>query len=221
MPTSQWNESLNNTIATKNPKTWYYGGSASNDFRVACGVAQRYLGYGYVSTALEVLNIETGYFCTSHEDLMDKKVLSDRKRKATKNFRYKRNQLWGQKSSQNSQNEAKEGKTYETAVALNLDTSVNQPTPRTLTNIEHRLEKISDNELHEYEKLVPPYHAQPELRKLTYDPKQTYSFVVFDNDTTCTGKNAELCQLSAIHENQVFSKYILPTGNVSTVLTRL
>ena len=55
---SQHNKSLNNTIATKNPKTWYYGGSASNDFRVACGVAQRNLGYGYVSTVLEVLNIE-------------------------------------------------------------------------------------------------------------------------------------------------------------------
>ena len=133
-------------------------------------MAQRNLGYGYVSTALEVLNIEPGYFCTSHEDLMDKKVLSDRKRKATKNFKYRQNQLRGQKSSQTSQKEPKEGKTYETAVALNLDTSVNQPTPRTHTNIEHLLENISDNELHEYEKLVPPYHAQPEQPKLTYDP---------------------------------------------------
>ena len=83
---SQRNEILNNTIATKKPKTQYYGGSASNDFRVACGVAKRNLGYGYVSTVLEVLNIKPGYFCTSHEDLMDKKVLSDRKRKATKKF---------------------------------------------------------------------------------------------------------------------------------------
>ena len=39
----------------------------SNDFRVACGVAQRNLGHGYVSTVLEVLNIEPSYFCTSHK----------------------------------------------------------------------------------------------------------------------------------------------------------
>jgi len=39
--------------------------------------------------------------------------------------------MLGKKSSQNSKKEAKEGKTYETAVALNPDTSVNQPTPRT------------------------------------------------------------------------------------------
>ncbi|KAK2553225.1 hypothetical protein P5673_025423, partial [Acropora cervicornis] len=162
---SQRNESLNNTIATKNPKTRYYGGSVSNDFRLACGVTQRNLGYGYVSTVLEVLNIEPGYFCISHEDLMDKK-----------------------KSSQNSQKYAKEGKTYETAVALNLDASVDQPTPRTCTHIEHLLENISDNELHQYEKLVPSYYAQPDLPKLTYDPNRTHIFVVFDTETTCTGK---------------------------------
>ena len=88
------------------------------------------------------MNIEPGYFCTSHDDLMDKKVLTDRNRKAAKNFKYRRNQLRGQKSSQNSQKEAKEGKTYETAVALNLDTSVNQPTTRTHTQIEHLLENM-------------------------------------------------------------------------------
>ena len=60
-------------------------------------------------------------------------MLSDRNRKATKNFKYRRNQLRGQKSSQNSQKEAREGKTYETAVALNLGTSVSLHQEFTLT----------------------------------------------------------------------------------------
>ena len=77
------------------------------------------------------------------------------------------------------------------------------------------MENISDNELYECEKLVPSYYAQPDLPKLTYNPNQTYT------ETTCTGKNADLCQLSVIHENQVFSKYILPTGNVSTRASRV
>ncbi|KAK3726170.1 hypothetical protein QZH41_012757, partial [Actinostola sp. cb2023] len=38
---SQRNESLNNTIGSKNLKIRYYGGSESSDFRVACGVAQK------------------------------------------------------------------------------------------------------------------------------------------------------------------------------------
>jgi len=83
------------------------------------------------------------------------------------------------------------------------------------------MENISDNELYECEKLVPSYYAQPDLPKLTYDQNQTYTFVVSDTETTCTGKNAELCQLSVIHENPVFSKYILPTGNVSTGASRV
>ena len=37
---SQRNESLNSTIGSKNPNTRFYEGSESNDFRVACGVAQ-------------------------------------------------------------------------------------------------------------------------------------------------------------------------------------
>ena len=42
---SQRNESLNNVVDAKNPKTRYYGGSESNDFRVACAIAQVYTGW--------------------------------------------------------------------------------------------------------------------------------------------------------------------------------
>ena len=45
---SQRNESLNSVIGTKNPKTRYYSGSESSDFRVACGIAQVNVGYGYI-----------------------------------------------------------------------------------------------------------------------------------------------------------------------------
>ena len=40
---SQRNEPLNSVIGSKNPKIRFYSGSKSNDFRVACGVAQRNL----------------------------------------------------------------------------------------------------------------------------------------------------------------------------------
>ena len=120
---SQRNESINSTIATKNPKTKYYGGSESSDFRTACGVAQRNVGYSYVSRVLEALNIEPGYFCESNAAVMDKKLLNDRNRKSTKIFKYRRTQLHNQKTSQTLQKEAKEGKTYETSVGLNLDTN--------------------------------------------------------------------------------------------------
>ena len=63
---SQRNESLNSSIGSKNPKTRFYGGSESNDFRVACGVAQTNISYNYVRKALEVLNIEPGSYYNKH-----------------------------------------------------------------------------------------------------------------------------------------------------------
>ena len=108
-------------------------------------MTQRNLGYGYVSRTLEVLNI-------------DKKLLSDRNRKSTNNFKYRQNQLRGQKSKQTTCKEAQEGTTNETTVVLNLDTSINlQPTSTAHTHIEHLLENISENEFLQYEKIVPPY----------------------------------------------------------------
>ena len=64
---SQRNESLNSTIGSKNPKkTRFYGGSESNDFRVACGVAQTNIGYNYIGKTLEILNIELGSLYERH-----------------------------------------------------------------------------------------------------------------------------------------------------------
>ena len=51
----------NSTIGSKNPKTRFYGGSESNDFRVACGVAQTNIG-----KTLEILNIELGSLYERH-----------------------------------------------------------------------------------------------------------------------------------------------------------
>lgn len=73
-------------------------------------------------------------------------------------------------------------------------------TPTAHTPIEHLLENISEHEFHQYEQIVPSYSAQPNPAKLSFDPTTTCTFVVFDTETTCTGKNAELCQLSAIDE---------------------
>ena len=54
---SQRNESLNSNIGSKNPKTRFYGGSESNNFRVACGVEQTNLGYDYIGKTLKALDI--------------------------------------------------------------------------------------------------------------------------------------------------------------------
>lgn len=46
---SQAKESLNNSVGSKAPKIHHYGASESNDYRVACAVGQKNIGYSYVS----------------------------------------------------------------------------------------------------------------------------------------------------------------------------
>ena len=108
---SQRKESLNSTIATKNPKTRFYGGSESNDFRVACGVAQTNLGYNYIGKSLEVLNIEPGAYSDKYTKAMDEKVNYYKERKTTKEFKSRRNKLSKQKTTQTLRKEANEGVT--------------------------------------------------------------------------------------------------------------
>lgn len=45
---TQPNKSVNNTVASKTPKSTFYSGSEGNDFRVAAAVAQKNLGHQYV-----------------------------------------------------------------------------------------------------------------------------------------------------------------------------
>lgn len=212
---SQRNESLNSTIATKNPKTRFYGGSESNDFRVACGVAQTNLGYNYIGKSLEVLNIEPGAYSDKHIKAMDEKVNYNKERKTTKEFKSRRNNLSRQKTTQTLRKEANEGVTYASSVGLNLNTSNNNKDTSPLAF--DLPSEISVNELKRCEELVPPYTPKPKTVNLSFNLSKNYYFILFDTETTCTGKQAELCQISAITEDgrKEFSNFILPKSNIS------
>ena len=77
--------------------------------------------------------------------------------------------------------------------------------------------EISVNELKRYDELVPPHTRKPKTVDLSFDLSKNYYFILFDTETTCTGKQAELCQISAITEDgrKEFSTFILPKSNIS------
>ena len=211
---SQRNESLNSTIGSKNPKTRFYGGSESNNFRIACGVAQTNLGYDYIGKTLKSLDIEPGYYHNIHASAMDRKVICDKQRKRTKEFKRRRNQLSQQQNSQTLRREANEGITYESSAGLNLDISNNRTVPQIVFDVPTEL---SQTELRRYEEILTPYTARPKVIDLSYDSTQKYQFIIFDTETTCTGKLAEICQLSAVSESgrHEFSTFILPQSSIS------
>ena len=211
---SQRNESLNSTIGSKNPKTRFYGGSQSNDFRVACGVAQTNIGYNYVGKTLEILNIEPGSLYERHAKAMEKKVFYDKQRKDKKEFKRRRNQLSRKKTSQTLRREVSEEITCESSAGLNFDPPNHQTVSQ---NVSEMPTEISLTELKGYEEITRPYTIRPKIVQLQYDSKQKYQFVIFDTETTCTGKQAEMCQLSAVSEygKHEFSTSILPKGNIT------
>ena len=162
---SQRNEALNSVVGSKNPKIRHYGGSESNDYRVACGVSQTNEGYSYVCQTLQEINIEPGQHCIDHSEAMNEKSLRDKVRKSSIDYKRRRANLYRRKINSNARKEAKEGTTYKTGVGLNLDPSC-QNTP---TNLLKLTEDVTHSMLEEYEKLVPPFVKRPIQPKVTYN----------------------------------------------------
>ena len=162
---SQRNEALKSVFASNNPKMRHYGGSKSNDYRVACGVSQTNEGYSYVCQTLQEINIEPGQHCIDHSEAMNEKSLRDKVRKSSIDYKRRRTNLYRRKINSNARKEAKEGTTYKTGVGLNLDPSC-QNTP---TNLLKLTEDVTHSMLEEYEKLVPPFVKRPIQPKVTYN----------------------------------------------------
>lgn len=67
---TQANESLNMTIASKAPKRYHFSGSASLNNRVAAGVAQKNIGHGYVTSKFKDSTVS---WCVHEEDISSKR----------------------------------------------------------------------------------------------------------------------------------------------------
>ena len=156
---SQRNEALNLVIGSKNTKIRFYGGSESNDFRVACGVAQTNLRYTYISSTLEALNIEPGNFCEMYGEKMTNHVQKDKLRKSSLAYKRGRANARRQNRAQTAKKEAKEGKAYETGIGLNLDLSI-----------------VPASTLKEIDTIVSPYTPRPLATKVKYDENKFYNF---------------------------------------------
>lgn len=209
MTNSQRNEALNSVVGSKNPKIRFYGGSDSNDFRIACGIAQTNLRYSYVSRTLEALNIEPGNFCLKYGQKMTNQVNNDKIRKSSLDFKRGRANGHRQNCSQTARKEAREGKTYETGIGLNLDLN--------------RTSTVTSSTLKEIESIVPEYTTKPPAKQFKYEENKVYNIIIFDTETTTTGKSAELCQLSATDQSGMhqFSTYVLPKEDIDYFASRV
>ncbi|KAJ7336009.1 hypothetical protein OS493_013379 [Desmophyllum pertusum] len=181
---SQRNEAFNNVVGSKNPKIRFYGGSESNDFRVACGVSQTNEGREYICQTLREVNIEPGVHCIAYNKVTYMKYSKDKIRKSSISFKKRRSQLHRNKLNSKTRSEAREGTTYETNVGLNLDDD-------SIVELLKSTNNLPKSKFQEYETMVPAFiqrHTQP---KISYNHSLKYQFVVFDTETTSLGKEAK------------------------------
>ena len=210
---SQRNESLNNSMGSKNPKSRFYGGSESNSFRVACAISQKNEGQNYVCQTLEKINIVPGVHCKKECEVTDQKTMKEKVRKFSISYKKRRSQLKNKNLSSNAKKEEKEGTTYQTGIGLNLDLMHSNGLLAELSTL---LRSLTMSQLTEYEKLAPPFTSRPTHPHVPYQSTVNYEFIVFDTETTSTGKGAQICQLSAITKSgNCFNEYILLTCNIT------
>ena len=215
---SQRNEAFNNVVGSKNPKIRFYGGSESNDFRVACGVSQTNEGHSYICKTLKEVNIEPGYHCTTYNEAVDAKSSKEKIRKSSIPFKKRRTQLHRDKFSSNVKSEAREGTTYERNVGLNLDATKDDSVAK-LLKLAQQLEKTR---FQEYERMVPPFKTRPIQPKISYNDAIRYQFVVFDIETTGLSKQTQICQLAAVtKEGKIYNEYVLPECDIDHRASRI
>ncbi|XP_065198098.1 uncharacterized protein LOC135829628 [Sycon ciliatum] len=181
---SQANESFNNTVVSKQPKSRSYASSGSFSFRVGAAVAQQTIGYTYVSKVCT----EAGLSPSRHAEMLGRKMDGKRKReslrKSSKPVKRRRLELSQLRSSKQSAVEVREGPQYGSECAL----------------------RPSDDHV-----LPPP--SGPVSCKPLETSKDT-NLVFFDLETTGFGNCAEIVQLAAQSGSNTFSQYVVPEKSI-------
>ena len=118
---------------------------------------------------------------------MTNQVNKDKIRNSSLDFKRGSANSHRQNRSQTARKEAREGKTYQKGIGLNLYLN--------------RISTVTSSTLKEIESIVPEYTTRPLAKQFKFEEIKVYNILIFDTETTTTGKSAELCQLSATDQS--------------------
>ena len=211
---SQSNESLHSTVGSKVPKIRFYGGSESADQRIAAAVAQTNLGKQYLLDTLHCVDIEPGQITEQKIALIDYEREAEQKRKSSIEFKKQRRLNYLKRKSRNRSESNREGISYESGIALALDPELLQKAI------------VTQQELKNFEKFVPTFSERPPKKYITCPVDESsasgFGFVIFDTETSCAGKQAEIIQLAAeTKQGASFSRFTTPTKEISPYASRV
>ncbi|XP_062575545.1 uncharacterized protein LOC134237472 [Saccostrea cucullata] len=178
---TQNNESFNRTVASKNPKSHFYGGSESTAFRVASAVAQRNDGAGFISKVYENLLLSPGENTARYIEKENRKREYHRQQKQSIKYKKRRRELKCTMTQQVSTSEIKEGATYQPAVDLEPSDMLTEEIPS---------------------QLQPPTSSA----HIVQEAKNT--FLYFDLETTGLGTESSIVELACVYKDNIFHRVV-------------
>ncbi|XP_023932628.1 uncharacterized protein LOC106177003 [Lingula anatina] len=181
LKSTQANENLNNIIASKAPKSKYYSGSESLNFRVGAAVAQKNEGQSYVPEVNRRVGVSPGANTIALAKKLDSLKKKNKIKRSNRKAKLRRLQLKAIKYSKKSAQELREGTSYST----NIDIETDAP----------------DTER------IPPPLKQPTTKSVCLN---NVPLVYFDLETTGLGTNAHITQIAAQGSMGKFNEYVIP-----------
>ncbi|XP_069119349.1 uncharacterized protein [Argopecten irradians] len=193
---TQANESLNHSVAAKAPKSRFYAGSDSLNFRVGSAVAQKNVGHTYVADAHSKVGISPGEHTITLGLLRDERTKKNHDKMLTKEAKLKRLHRKADFSSKEASCELREGPTYSTSIDL---------TSGPLDNTE--IPPITEAPV----PTAPPLETMPGLTE-----------VFFDLETTGFGTNAHITQIAAVKaDGSSFDTFVTTKQRITKKITEV
>ncbi|CAC5392601.1 unnamed protein product [Mytilus coruscus] len=182
---SQANESFNNLIALKAPKTKHFSTSASFKLQSQLSVLQKNEGYNYISELNTSIGLSPGNETLSRGNKLNKKREGNKNISKSKQGKKQRKFLKKKRLQKTTVAEVKEGRTYHSSIGL---------------------EDFATIDIEE----IP---AIPEAE--TFTNIDDAPIVCFDLETTGLSRYSDITQIAACTKDSSFSRYIFPDQQIS------
>ena len=129
------NESLNNMVAQKAPKTRHYCSSSSLKTRVKCAISKKNNSYGYVSQIHRKCGLSIGKLTLKRCQEMEKNRKRVLQYKVSTGFKRMRQEKQGKIAKTEATKELREGMTYQSGWALDCENTMTEETISSLMKV--------------------------------------------------------------------------------------
>ena len=186
---SQSNESFNNIATSKAPKTRHYGGSESQDFRIAAAVLPKNEGHTYVAQTSVEAGLSPSRQALHRGTQIDASRSKQKSHRSTRSAKLRRKVLREQRGKVQEVCELREGTSYQSSCALIADS-------------------LDTEE-------IPPPQKKPDAAQLSSNSGR--DVVVVDVETTGLSRTSHITQIAAtvLGSDEQFSRYMLPCERIS------